>query len=47
MIDIIIPVYNTPIGDLKRCFESILRQTFKDYKVILLMMVVIMRLRVF
>ena len=33
MIDIIIPVYNTPKEDLKRCFESILRQTFKDYKV--------------
>lgn len=33
MIDIIIPVYNTPKKDLKRCFESIIRQTFKDYKV--------------
>lgn len=33
MIDIIIPVYNTPKKDLERCFESILRQTFKDYKV--------------
>ena len=33
MIDIIIPVYNTPKKDLERCFESILRQTFKNYKV--------------
>ena len=32
MIDIIIPVYNTPKKDLERCFESILRQTFKNYK---------------
>jgi len=33
MIDIIIPVYNTPIEDLERCLNSILRQTFKNYKV--------------
>ena len=33
MIDIIIPVYNTPIDDLKRCLSSIERQSFKDYKV--------------
>ena len=33
MIDIIVPVYNTPINDLKRCLESIEKQTFKDYKV--------------
>ena len=33
MIDIIIPVYNTPISDLKRCLESIERQSFKDYRV--------------
>ncbi len=33
MIDIIVPVYNTPISDLKRCLESIERQSFKDYKV--------------
>lgn len=33
MIDIIIPVYNTPIDDLKRCLSSIERQTFKNYKV--------------
>lgn len=33
MIDIIVPVYNTPKEDLDRCFESILRQTFKDYRV--------------
>lgn len=33
MIDIIIPVYNTPIDDLKRCLGSIINQTYKDYKV--------------
>lgn len=33
MIDVIIPVYNTPINDLKRCLDSVLNQTFKDYKV--------------
>ncbi len=33
MIDIIVPVYNTPISDLKRCLESIEKQAFKDYKV--------------
>lgn len=33
MIDIIIPVYNTPINDLKRCLNSIYLQEYKDYKV--------------
>lgn len=33
MIDIIIPVYNTPIKDLNRCLNSILKQTYKKYKV--------------
>ena len=33
MIDIIIPVYNTPNDDLKRCFDSILKQSYTDYKV--------------
>lgn len=33
MIDIIIPVYNTPVVDLERCFDSVLKQTFKDYNV--------------
>ena len=33
MIDVIIPVYNTPINDLKRCFDSVLKQTYTDYKV--------------
>lgn len=33
MIDIIMPVYNTPIDDLKRCLSSIERQSFKNYKV--------------
>ena len=33
MIDIIIPVYNTPLKDLERCLNSVLNQTFKNYKV--------------
>ncbi len=33
MIDIIIPVYNTPKLDLERCLNSILNQTYNDYKV--------------
>lgn len=30
MIDIIIPVYNTPQDDLKRCLDSILNQAYKE-----------------
>jgi len=33
MIDIIIPVYNTPKKDLERCLNSVLNQTFKDFVV--------------
>ncbi len=33
MIDIIIPVYNTPKSDLERCLSSVLKQTYKNYKV--------------
>ena len=33
MIDIIIPVYNTPLDDLERCLNSILKQTYSNYKV--------------
>ena len=33
MIDIIIPVYNTPYADLERCLKSVENQTYKDYKV--------------
>lgn len=33
MIDIIVPVYNTPLSDLERCFNSILHQTYDKYKV--------------
>lgn len=33
MIDIIIPVYNTPLNDLERCLDSILTQSFDNYKV--------------
>lgn len=31
MIDIIIPVYNTPLKDLERCLNSIYKQPFKEY----------------
>ena len=33
MIDIIIPVYNTPTKDLKRCLDSVANQTFNNFKV--------------
>lgn len=33
MIDVIIPVYNTPIKDLERCLNSVANQTFNNYKV--------------
>ena len=33
MIDVIIPVYNTPLTDLERCLDSILKQSFNNYKV--------------
>ena len=33
MIDIIVPVYNTPLPDLERCLNSILNQTYNNYKV--------------
>ena len=36
MVDIIIPIYNTPQNDLKRCLDSILNQTSNDYKVYLI-----------
>lgn len=36
MIDIIIPIYNTPIEDLERCFKSIVMQTYSNYKVYLI-----------
>lgn len=36
MIDIIIPVYNTPIKDLKRCLDSIIHQKYDNYKVIII-----------
>ena len=31
MIDVIMPVYNTPINDLERVLDSLEKQTFKDY----------------
>jgi len=33
VIDIIIPVYNTPIKDLERCLDSIVNQNFDNYLV--------------
>lgn len=33
VIDIIVPVYNTPINDLERCLNSILNQTYSNYLV--------------
>ena len=33
MVDVIIPVYNTPLKDLERCLNSVVNQTFKNYKV--------------
>ncbi len=36
MVDIIVPVYNTPKDDLYRAFDSILRQTYKEYRVIII-----------
>ena len=33
MIDIIMPVYNTPKSDLERCLNSIIKQTYANYKV--------------
>ena len=33
MIDIIMPVYNTPKKDLERCLNSIIKQTYTNYKV--------------
>jgi glycosyltransferase involved in cell wall biosynthesis len=36
MIDIIIPVYNTPDLDLLRCLDSVKNQTYKEYKAIII-----------
>ncbi len=33
MVDIIVPVYNTPLKDLERSLNSIYNQTFKNYLV--------------
>ena len=35
MIDIIIPVYNTPIKDLERCFFSFEKQTYEHWQAII------------
>ena len=36
MIDVITTVYNTPINDLEKCFNSIKNQTLKDWKTIII-----------
>lgn len=36
MISVIVAVYNTPINDLKRCFESILAQTCSEFELIVI-----------
>ena len=36
MIDIIIPVYNTPEEDLLRCLNSLKNQTYQNFKVIII-----------
>ncbi len=35
-IDIIIPIYNTPLNDLKRCLDSINKQTYFNYQVMMI-----------
>ncbi|MDR2708410.1 MAG: glycosyltransferase, partial [Elusimicrobiota bacterium] len=34
-ISVIVPVYNTPCEDLKKCIESIINQTLKEIEIIL------------
>lgn len=36
MISIIIPVYNTPVLDLQRCFQSIIAQTYSDWEAVII-----------
>lgn len=36
LISIIIPVYNTPRAQLKRCIDSVLSQTYENYEVIII-----------
>ena len=36
MIDIIVPVYNTPKKDLLRCLDSIKNQTYRDFNTIII-----------
>ena len=36
MISIIIPVYNTPVTYLKRCFHSLCSQTYNDFEAIII-----------
>ncbi len=35
LVSIIIPVYNTPVVILERCFKSILKQTYKNIEIII------------
>ena len=34
MIDVIMPVYNTPINDLERVLDSLEKQTYKNFVLI-------------
>ena len=36
MISIIIPIYNTPVDCLRRCLDSISKQPYKDYELLLI-----------
>ena len=35
MISILIPIYNTPIKFIKECFDSIEKQTYKEFEVVI------------
>ncbi len=36
MTDVIIPIYNTPINELARCFNSIKEPAYKEYNDLLI-----------
>lgn len=35
MIDVIVTVYNTPLDLMKKCFTSIEKQTYQDWRAII------------
>ena len=35
-ISVIIPFFNTPLDLFDRCIESLLKQTFKDYEILII-----------